>query len=207
MNIITNWVKSVMMVIAKVLNKVTAGYIRPGHVTVLSLAGHGLVVWALVSDHPIKAAVLILVFGLMDSLDGALARVQHRTSLQGMFFDAVSDRVKEVLIYSGLAAFLSHQGESDLMWLVAAVAGSSLLVSYVKAKGEMAFAGSDLDPQKLNRLFSDGLGRYEIRMFILIAGLSFDTVEIALLALFVLNALTAAQRFIKVSGALKHVKS
>jgi CDP-diacylglycerol--glycerol-3-phosphate 3-phosphatidyltransferase len=195
-----------MTLVAKILNKLSGGYIRPSHITTLSLLGHGLVVWALVSDHPIKAAAGILVFGLMDSLDGALARVQRRTSLHGMFFDAVSDRAKEVLIYIGLATFLSHQGETDLFWLVAAVAGSSQLVSYVKAKGEMAFAGSDIDPQRLNRLFSDGLGRYEVRMSILIAGLLFDTVEIALLTILILNTLTAAQRFIRISGVIKDVE-
>ena len=200
-------VKKSMVLVARLLNAATNGYIRPVHITILSLVGHGLVIWALLADRPLKAAVLIIVFGLMDSLDGAIARLQKRASLQGMFFDAVSDRVKEVMIYSGLAVFLVHQGRPELGWLAVAVAGSSLLVSYIKAKGEMAFAGSGLDPQKLNRLFSDGLARYEIRMFILIVGLVSSYSPVALVILLCLNGFTASVRFSKISGALSRVQN
>lgn len=202
MDKIVAFVKSAMYHVAGFLDYWTKGKIKPAHITTLSLLGHIPVAWALVSCRPVLAAVLLAVFGLMDALDGALARYQNSATLSGMFFDAVSDRIKEVIVYSALAVYGFKHFESDMLWMIVALCGSSILVSYTKAKGEMAVSGSKTDPQKLNRIFSVGIASYEIRMVIIIVGLLFGILELLIPLLVAANLVTVALRFLVVTKEL-----
>ncbi len=202
---IGNAVRVVMARFAHFLNNATNGAIKPAHITLLSLLGHFPAAWALWTGRPIFAAIYIAVFGLMDSLDGALAREQKSASKMGMFFDAVTDRLKETLIYSALAVYIAHDpsyAKDISVWVVPAVASTSLLVSYVKAKGEMAVSTDAHDKQLLNRAFSQGIARYEIRMFLLIAGLVSGLLAPLLNLIIALNLITASMRFMEVARLL-----
>lgn len=191
-----------MTYVAKFVNKISKGKVTPAHITSLSLLGHIPVAWALVTCQPILAAILLAFFSLLDALDGALAREQHSSSLSGMYFDAVSDRIKEVIVFSALAVFASKHIDSDIAWQIVAVAGTSLLVSYTKAKGEMALSSKGMDAQKLNRLFSGGLASYEVRVILLVIGLLFGWIEYILPILLIINCITIATRFLRVSREL-----
>ena len=138
----------------------------------------------------------------MDALDGALARAQNSSSLSGMYFDAVSDRLKEVIVLSALAVFASKHIDTVITWQIVAVMGTSLLVSYTKAKGEMALAGEKIDAQRLNRIFGGGLASYEIRVVALVVGLLFGWIAYVLPLLLAANSITIATRFLKVAKEL-----
>lgn len=75
-------------------------------------------------------AVAIALSGFMDAIDGALARLLGRASKFGAFLDSLVDRVCEVL-YS--ASFLELGVDPRL---VLAYLSSSMLVSYIRARGE-----------------------------------------------------------------------
>ncbi len=195
-------VKVLMSKLAVQLDRLFRGKLRPAHITTLSLIGHIPATWALWNNRPILAAVLIAVFGLMDALDGALARAQKSVSKMGMFYDAVTDRLKEVMIYSGLAMYVAISEPKVYPWVVPAVVGSSILVSYVKAKGEMAVSSGHHDKQLLNRAFSQGISRYEIRMFLLIAGLVTGFLPSFLNLIIALNLMTASVRFLEIAKLL-----
>jgi CDP-diacylglycerol--glycerol-3-phosphate 3-phosphatidyltransferase len=202
---IGNAVRIIMTRVARFLNKATDGAIKPAHITLLSLLGHIPAAWALWTGRPLFAAIYIAVFGLMDSLDGALAREQKSASKMGMFFDAVTDRLKETLLYSALAVFVANDSSyaKDVgVWAVPAVAATSLLVSYVKAKGEMAVSTNAHDRQLLNRAFSQGIARYEIRMTLLIIGLISGLLAPLLNLIIALNLITASLRFMEVARLL-----
>lgn len=199
---IGNNVRVLMVHVARILNKASKGRLKPSHVTLLSLLGHFPAAWALWTSRPILAALLIAVFGLMDALDGALAREQGSASKMGMFFDAVTDRLKEIILYAGLAMFVVKHVPDLGAWVVPAVAGTSLLVSYVKAKGEMAVSTGSHDKQLLNRAFSQGIARYEIRMAILIIALISGMLNPLLNFIIAINLITAATRFMEVARLL-----
>ncbi len=192
-----------MSSVAKHINQLSKGAIKPSHITTVSLLGHFFVAWALYSSRPNVAALFIVVFGLMDALDGALARVQNSATKLGMFYDAVTDRFKEIIIYSALI-FFTFQHTDAYIWAVPAVMGTSLLVSYVKAKGEMAVSHIH-DKQALNRAFSSGFARYEIRMTLLVIGLVTGLLAPMLNLIIALNLATAAMRFIEIAQLL-HVE-
>jgi phosphatidylglycerophosphate synthase len=200
--LITNSVRVLMSHVARGLNRVSRGKLKPSHVTTLSLLGHLPAAWALWMCRPVLAAIFIVVFGLMDALDGALAREQKSASKLGMFFDATTDRLKEVLIYSALAVY-AHKHITEVgLWVVPAVVGTSLLVSYVKAKGEMAVAATAHDRQALNRAFSQGIARYEVRMALLVFGLLTKWLAPLLHLIIALNLITAALRFLEIARLL-----
>ncbi len=222
LNTLGGAVRRFMLWPARAINRLSGGRIKPNHVTLVSLLGHLLVVWALWQSRPVFAAVLLAFFGLMDSLDGALARLQKTSSLSGMMYDAVSDRIKEILLYIGIALFyessrvsfygldfkLLYRENFFPFWIIIAVCGLSLVVSYIKAKGEMALSSTgQYDAQKLNRLFSDGVGRYEVRMALIIIGFLTGMTYTVLHILLIILIFTCLQRLIRVSRALKNVQS
>jgi phosphatidylglycerophosphate synthase len=206
-NILISYARMSMTRLAVVLNKLFRGKLKPAHITSISLLGHVSVAWALITCRPITAAVLLAFFSALDALDGALARVQNSSSLSGMYFDAVSDRLKEVIVFSALAVFATRHIDAAIAWQVIAAAGTSLLVSYTKAKGEMAISGHAIDKQQLNRVFGAGLATYEVRVIALVVGLLFGWIEFVLPLLIVANMVTIITRFLRVSKQLRVLDS
>lgn len=196
-----------MALLAAILHEVSRGKLSPNAVTILALIMHVPIAWLIATNHHWWAALLLLVFGLFDALDGALARLQKKAGNAGMLLDATTDRMKETALYCGVAySLLSSSHPKMAVWAVAAC-GASLCVSYVKAKGETAVSDSNLTPNEINRLFQDGLLRFEIRMTILIVGLVFDQLAIAVIAIAVFSTYTAFERLIKISKYLLSAKA
>lgn len=203
LDILRDAVRSVMNQIARALNAITGGRLSPNTVTLFGLLMHLPIAWLIAQSYFGYAAILLVVFGLFDALDGALARLQGKSSNAGMLLDASTDRMKEVILYSGAAFALVNMGQAYwAVWAVAAC-GASICVSYIKAKGETAVAGGKLSANEVNRLFQDGLGRFEIRMFILIVGLLANELGIALAVITALSTFTAFERLIKITAKLK----
>ncbi len=74
--------------------------------------------------------LFILLMGLMDVLDGAVARLTGRVSGFGAFLDSTTDRVNDAfLIYA-----LKYMGVRDEV--VVSLLVASLLISYTRARGE-----------------------------------------------------------------------
>lgn len=196
-------IRGVMRRIARQLHTLSGGKLHPDTVTLIGLAMHVPIAWLIATDHNGWAAMLLVIFGLFDTLDGELARLQGRASVRGMLLDASTDRMKEVLIYMG-AAYAITMGETPgaAVWAVAAC-GASLCVSYIKAKGESAIAAKKNIPHhQLNRMFKDGLAPFEVRMAIVVVGLVFDHVVFAVGLIAVLATYTAFQRLILISRKL-----
>lgn len=199
--------RRVMGVIARSINNVTHGQISPTSITLIALTAHVPIAWLIGLEQNILAAFMLFFFGLFDALDGELARLQGKAGNAGMVLDAVTDRMKEVLLYTGAAYALIASGQPYYaVWAVAAC-GASLAVSYVKAKGETAVAGGTLSANQVNRLFQDGLLRYEIRMLLLIIGLLADKLAVAVVIITIFSGLTACGRLVRIIKHLDHVQS
>lgn len=191
-----------MRAIARTLNTFTTGRISPNGVTLFAVAAHIPVAWLIGAGQLKWAALGLVVFGLMDTLDGELARLQHRVSNTGMLLDATTDRIKETIIYTGMAYYLTQSDRPELAILAVAACGFSICVSYVKAKGEVAVSDSHLTPNEKNRLFQDGLLRFEVRMTLVVIALLISQLAIVLGLITVLAALTVSDRLTKISRKL-----
>jgi CDP-diacylglycerol--glycerol-3-phosphate 3-phosphatidyltransferase len=78
-------------------------------------------------------AWLYILAGVLDVMDGRLARATNQSSNAGAFLDSVADRWGELFVFAGFAWFLR-----DSTWLavVMLAVGGSLMVSYTRARGE-----------------------------------------------------------------------
>lgn len=79
------------------------------------------------------AGALILLSGLIDAIDGVLARSSGRVSVFGGFLDSVSDRYSDAVVLSAIV----YAGLCHPAWGLAAIVGS-LMVSYTRARAEAA---------------------------------------------------------------------
>ena len=196
---------NLMHEVAAALNKVSRGRISPDAVTIFGVLMHVPIAFLIGSGHFLWAALLLVVFGLFDKLDGELARLQKRASVRGMLLDASTDRMKEVMLYSGAAYVLAGGTHPRVAAWAVAACGASLCVSYVKAKGEAAIASSkkQIPHATLNHMFQDGLLTFELRMAVLVLGLLTGKILLAVGVIAVLSSYTALQRLVVISRKLE----
>ncbi len=86
----------------------------------------------------LSGAVLLLVGSVFDLLDGGIARSTGRVSDRGALMDSVFDRVSEVAVLLGLAAYYSLGPSADRTAVILAfiAMAGSMMVSYVRARAE-----------------------------------------------------------------------
>lgn len=112
-----------------------ASPVTPNAVTVFGLLLSAGVPWVAgrgSSGWPLAAAGLVVVSGLADTVDGALAVVSGRTSRLGQLYDAVADRIAEACWLVALA-LVGAPG-----WLVVLCGGLAWLHEYVRARATVA---------------------------------------------------------------------
>lgn len=91
----------------------------------------------------VLSALVFVASGLVDSLDGTLARYQGRSSDFGAFLDSTLDRLAEGVVLGALGITFAQDGQD---WALAAcfvALTASFLVSYARARAEgLGIAGS-----------------------------------------------------------------
>ncbi|HEV2403084.1 MAG TPA: CDP-alcohol phosphatidyltransferase family protein [Candidatus Saccharimonadales bacterium] len=198
-------VRGFMSQFARYLNRVTKGKLSPDGVTLFGFIMHIPVALLIAARYNIWAAIFLVIFGLFDSLDGALARAQDKVSSSGGLLDASTDRMKEALLYSGAAYALALSNHPATAAWAAAACGASVSVSYVKAKGEAIVAADKraIPYTKLNHIFADGLLTFEVRMTVLVVGLLVNQLAVACALIAVFAGMTALGRLSRISKYLR----
>ncbi len=83
------------------------------------------------------AGIVMLLAGLFDALDGAVARESNRMSSFGAFLDSTLDRLSEAAIFVGIVFYYAASAGRPYGALLAGVAMTfSLLTSYARARAE-----------------------------------------------------------------------
>lgn len=139
--------------------------LTPNALTMIGFIGTAVAASAAVYEQWVLAGVLLIVFGIFDLFDGALARATGRVSKLGAFLDSTFDRWGEGLVYVGIAWGCIEAGFQNGAVLAAAAMASAFMVSYARAKAESLGYGAG------NGLAAVGLAPREIRLAILAIGL------------------------------------
>ena len=166
--------------------------VRPDTLTVIgwSLALGAAVLFGL--GYARVAGLVMLLGGLFDALDGAVARETNRMSSFGAFLDSTLDRLSESAVFVGLLFFYAGTNRPYEALLAGIAMTFSLLTSYTRARAE-----------RLNIACEVGLleraGRVVILSVLSIAGL--PTVGLGLLAAGAL--VTTVQRILHVRRATR----
>ncbi len=203
-----NIVRLYMRMLAHGLNKLSGGKLKPSTITLISLLAHFLIAWLVAVDRLSLAAIMLIVFGLFDALDGELARLQKSSSPKGMFLDSTTDRFKEVLLYCGITAYLLNLGNDTAVLVAVAALGVSICTSYINAWGEVVMATSvNNSSHQINKAFRTGYLGFEIRMFLIVVGLLANKLEIIVYIILVLAVITALQRSLNIMQRLEDAQS
>lgn len=140
--------------------------------------------------------IFLILTGLPDALDGAVAKASGTSSVRGAFLDSVSDRVTDILLFCGIAWYLASNEPGRIMMLPVAVMGAAMLISYQRAKAESL--GFDA---------KGGIMERAERFIVLALGLLISDILIPVLwVMLILTLITAIQRFTKVwKQATSHI--
>jgi len=159
--------------------------LHPNALTLAGAAGNLVAAVLVAKGHFLPGGALVWGASALDLLDGALARATGRQSPFGSVLDAVMDRASEAAVLFALLFHFTSEGDQEgaLLAFVAAVA--SFMVSYVRARAELAGAP-----------MQEGIMARPERVFLLGLGLIIDRVKLVLWAIAVLASLTAAHRLL-----------
>ena len=155
------------------------------------------------TGHFLLAGFVVLIAGLFDILDGALARQTNRTTRFGAILDSTLDRLSEVVLLLGiLGLFLLAKapilpfafiGTEWIILLIFVTLFSSQLVSYIRARAEAMGIECQV-----------GIFTRSERVIVLILGLWLNQIIIALTIIAVFSLITAGQRLLYVAGKAKN---
>ena len=202
--ILGRWIRDwVMWLIAPLERALVASGVSPDALNVLG-AVFGLAAGvAYVRGSTALAGWFILLGGLADILDGRVARARSLASRYGEFLDSMLDRFAEVFTFVGLAAYLSVTPAGALA--VTLAAGSSLLVSYARAKGDaVGVARRAGVMQRAERLVLLALASILDRAIASAAGWADGTVIFAVVWIIGIGAMgTALYRTVVIARALR----
>lgn len=115
--------------------------ISPNVVSLIGVALSGAAATAIALGPLRIGGICVLLASIFDMFDGAVARVQHKSSVFGAFLDSTLDRYAEGALLLGVilhAMRVEHAG-TTLTWTVAlayVAAILSLVVSYTRARAE-----------------------------------------------------------------------
>jgi len=160
--------------------------ITPNALTFINLALNIVAAYVIATGHFLLGGVLVLVAGLFDLLDGALARFTKQTTRFGAILDSVADRISEAAILCGLLIWYIPQEEASLeIVLIFVVLIGSFLVSYIRARAE-----------GLGWQCQVGLFTRAERVIVLAIGLLINQIFIALCVLVIFVFITVVQRLV-----------
>ena len=162
--------------------------IRADHLTAAGVVMAAGAAVAIATGHLSLGLLLLILTGLPDALDGAVAKASGTAGPRGAFFDSVADRVSDTLLLGGVAWYLASTDPGLIALLPMAVLGASLIISYERAKAE-----------SLGFNAKGGVMERAERTILLGLGLLFEALLIPVLwIMLVLTLITAVQRFVKV---------
>jgi len=160
--------------------------ITPNALTFINLAVNLIAAYVIARGYFLLGGALVLVAGLFDLLDGALARFTEQATRFGAILDSVVDRISEAAILCGLLIWYIPKEEVGLqIVLIFIVLIGSFLVSYIRARAE-----------GLGWQCQVGLFTRAERVIVLAIGLLVNQIFIALCILVVFAFITVVQRLV-----------
>ena len=185
--------------------------LKPNHVSILGLIASILASFAFAYSPPL-GGVLILLTGLLDTLDGSLARSLGQSRKYGAFLDSVLDRYTELIIYLGIWCYFYRQGSTSPLFSLTflLILFGSLMVSYTRARaeglGERCVVGVFQRGERIILIGLAGIFNPVINQWIGVSGNQWVrdiALVIVLLILAVGTNLTAMWRFLHVLNNLR----
>ncbi len=131
------------------------------------------------------AALVILLAGFLDMLDGQVARASDRATVFGAFLDSVLDRYSDAALFFGLLVYYARANRFFYVVLTAVVMISSVMVSYTRARAESLIGTCKV-----------GFMERPERLVLIIIGGMFNRMAPVLWVIAVLSSITVVHRIL-----------
>lgn len=143
----------------------------------------------------LAAGLAIILSGLFDLFDGAVARKLEKVTPFGGFLDSVLDRYSDLLLLLAFLIYYLKRGDAGLVILTAFVSIGTALIPYTRARAEAAKIPCNI-----------GFMERAERIILLCAGVLFGWMEWVLWVLAILTHFTVLQRIYYVWKKLRPSK-
>ena len=176
-----------------IINLLSRVGVTPNQLTVLGLLVSIGAAFLATQGHFLEAGITLAVAGILDLLDGGLARATGKSSSQGALLDSLADRISEIALLLGILIYYVCRG-SDFWWqpvLVYLALANGFLVSYLRARSESLGVAAKV-----------GVMTRSERVLVLIIGLLLGWIEVALAVITIMSIATWMHRFINAWNSL-----
>jgi len=159
--------------------------VTPNQVSLVGVLLNLAAAFLIVDDQLLVAALVYLLAGGFDLLDGILARLAKMATRFGAFLDSTADRISEGLVFAAIAYRFAQDNEPTAAAMAVLALLGSLMVSYTRARAE----GLGLECKV-------GIVTRAERVLIVVFGLMFGLLIEAIYVMVALTALSATQRIV-----------
>ena len=167
--------------------------IPPNILTLIGLL-FGFIAFYFITINFLLGAIMVLISGFFDIIDGSVARLTGKTSKKGAYIDAMSDRITEFLIWLGI-------GVATNLWIYVVLSFFiSQMISYAKARCGMEVSISNVK-------WPDFFERSERMLYtavMLIIWIFYPIFRELIILFVILSLITLIQRF---ERALKNISA
>ncbi len=142
MKLIPRWIRRPFEdSLGPIADRLVVARVHPNTLTTLGFAALVASSVAFATGGVRAAGALVLLSGVLDMLDGQVARGGGRLSRFGAFYDSTLDRVGEAALFGGITIFFMRGGVPEPHAVYAVMASTvamsaGLIVSYARARAE-----------------------------------------------------------------------
>lgn len=159
--------------------------IDPNLLSVLGVLASLVGAWAWAEGYFRLGALIVLVGGFFDLVDGVVARHNGSSSHFGAFLDSTLDRVADGALMLALVMYYAREDAFGWAWVAGIALVATQVVSYTKARAESVLPD-----------FKGGILERAERVIILIAGAVFGLMPLAISLVAAGSTWTAGQRIL-----------
>jgi CDP-diacylglycerol--glycerol-3-phosphate 3-phosphatidyltransferase len=155
-----------------IVNFLSRFHVNPNILTFTGVVISFWAAWNFGYGEFVRGALIVILAGLFDMLDGEVARVTRSVTQFGAFYDSVIDRYSDIILLQGLMVWYARQDRLGYVVLVGIVLMGSILTSYTRARAECLVptckVGFMERPERVVLLIIGGLaGRMEAVLWVL----------------------------------------
>ncbi|MFC2040364.1 CDP-alcohol phosphatidyltransferase family protein [Chloroflexota bacterium] len=170
--------------------------ITPNTLTWLGFLLALVAAWLVSTGQMVAGGIMVLVAGLFDMLDGALARKTEQTTAFGAVLDSTLDRLSEAALLAGIVIFYAGTAGNLLAILATVALVFSFMVSYLRARAEaLGLKGN-------SGFFTRPERVVVLALSLLLVSVFSYAIHLALAIIILLSLITAIQRMLSIRRQL-----
>src|SRR5213594_5075964 len=123
-------------ILDRIVRLLTAFQINPNILTFTGVVISFWAAWHFGHGRFQSGALIVILAGLFDMLDGEVARLSGSETRFGAFYDSVIDRYSDIILLQGLMVWYARQQRLGYVVLVGIAFMGAIMTSYARARAE-----------------------------------------------------------------------